>query len=147
MNILVINGPNLNMLSKRNSDIYGNLSYKELCKKIEDFAASLDISTEILQTNHEGDIIDIINEADENFDAVVINAGAYTHYSYAIRDAIECSCVPFVEVHLSDITNRENFRKISVIKDVCKKQFFGKKEKSYFEAIEYLVNECGKNDR
>lgn len=147
MNILVINGANLNMLSKRNSDIYGNLSYEELCKRIEDYAENLDISVEIMQTNHEGDIIDIINEADENFDACIINAGAYTHYSYAIRDAIECSDIPFVEVHLSDIFSREDFRKISVIKDVCKKQFYGKFEKSYYEAIDYLAKGFEKDAR
>lgn len=145
MNILVINGANLNMLSKRNADIYGNFSYEELCEKIEDYAENLGVSIEIMQTNHEGDIVDIINEADENFDACIINAGAYTHYSYAIKDAIECSPIPFVEVHLSDIYNREDFRKISVIKDVCKKQFFGKFEKSYFEALELLAKGFGAN--
>ncbi len=147
MNILVINGANLNMLSKRNADIYGNFSYEELIKKIEDYAQNLDISIEIMQTNHEGDIVDVINEADENFDACIINAGAYTHYSYAIRDAIECSDIPFIEVHLSDIYNREDFRKISVIKDVCKKQFYGKFEKSYFEAIDYFAKGFWKDAR
>ncbi|MFW5780790.1 MAG: type II 3-dehydroquinate dehydratase [Bacillota bacterium] len=136
MNILVINGPNLNMLGKRQPDIYGD----ETLQDINDFLTKSfsKVSFEFFQSNHEGKIIDKIQSAKAN--AAVINAAAYTHYSIAIRDAIlSRNDLPFVEVHLSNPKERESFRKISLIEDVCKKTFSGQKKLSYFAAVEYLI--------
>lgn len=142
MNILIINGPNLNFLGIREKDIYGLNSYKDLELYLNNIANNLHINLEIYQTNHEGAIIDKLQEAYyKKVDGIIINAGAYTHYSYAIRDAIKSINIKTVEVHLSDITKREEFRKTSVIKDVCIRSFFGKGFESYKEAIMYLVGE------
>ena len=137
MKVLVINGVNLHMLGKRKAEHYGTMTLAQLEDMVRDHAAGQGVDTEFYQSNCEGVLVDKITQNDS--DAIVINAGAYTHYSYAIADAIECCGKPVVEVHLSDIENREGFRKISVLTPVCATRFFGKKEKSYFEAIDWIV--------
>lgn len=120
MKILVINGPNLNMLGKRNPAIYGSGTYDDLCALIKSFGDERGMTVEFFQSNSEGDIISRIQKClfDET-EGLIINAGAYTHYSYAIRDALEMLKIPKIEVHISDVDAREDFRKISVIRDVC----------------------------
>ena len=125
MNILVINGPNLNLLGVREPGIYGSGTYSDLCDLISKKANELNVNVDFYQSNHEGFIIDKIHEAMGKFDGIVINPGAYTHYSYAIRDAIEAIEIPCIEVHMSDIHKREEFRHVSVISPVCKKQICG----------------------
>ena len=113
MKILIVNGPNLHMLGKRKAEHYGSLTLAQLEKQVADYAAKNDVETEFFQSNCEGRLIDVITDNDA--DAIVLNAGAYTHYSYAIADAVECCGKPVVEVHLSDVENREDFRKKSVL--------------------------------
>lgn len=140
MNILIINGPNLNMLGIREPNVYGTETYQDLVNYLNEIAKSKNINIEIFQSNHEGMIIDKLHEAYfSKKDAVIINPGAFTHYSYAIRDAISSICIPTVEVHLSDITKRENWRKISVISEVCVKSFMGDHFLSYQKALEFLT--------
>ena len=117
--ILVILGPNLNMVGVREKGIYGEETASDIEKQIISYAESNSFSAEVFQSNHEGDLIDKIHSAKGNFDGVVINAGALTHYSYALRDAIACVKIPFVEVHMSNIHAREEFRHTSVIAPVC----------------------------
>ncbi|MDD2493019.1 MAG: 3-dehydroquinate dehydratase [Bacilli bacterium] len=139
MRILVINGPNLNMLGIREKEIYGTETYDDLVKYILRYQEIYNSQIEIFQYNGEGQIIDKIQEAYfMKVDAIIINPGAYTHYSYAIRDALLAVNIRTIEVHLSDISKRDEFRKHSVITDVCEKSFFGKKFHSYGEAIDYL---------
>ena len=137
MKILVINGVNLHMLGKRKAEHYGTMTLAQLEDMVRDYASKQGVDTEFFQSNCEGALVDKITGNDS--DAIIINAGAYTHYSYAIADAIECCGKPVIEVHLSDVENREGFRKISVLTPVCATRFFGKKEKSYFEAVDWLV--------
>lgn len=138
-NILVINGPNLNLLGVREPAIYGSQSLDDINAKILAATSQMDVVVDFFQSNHEGDIIDEIQAAYyEGIDGIVLNAGAYTHYSYALRDAIASVEIPFVEVHISDISRREDFRKISVISEVCVAQFMGEGYKSYVKAIECL---------
>ena len=141
MKVLIINGPNLNMLGIREPGIYGSESYSDLCEKIKKYADEKKCETEFFQSNHEGAIIDKIHESFGKIDGIVINPGAFTHYSYAIRDAIACVKIPTVEVHISDINNREEFRKISVTAPVCKKQISGKGTDGYLYALEELIND------
>ena len=141
MNILIIHGPNLHLLGVRKKEIYGNFTLKELNRKIKEFALKNKIQAKIYQSNSEGEIIDIITKNIKWADFIIINPGAYTHYSYAIRDCIEAVNIPTIEVHISDITKRENFRKRSVIKDVCIKQIYGKGIESYIEALKFCLNE------
>lgn len=139
MKVLVINGPNLNFLGIREKSVYGDKTYDDLLIYLRKKAEELEMEIEIYQSNGEGFIINKIQDAYfKKFDAIVINAGAYTHYSYAIRDAIASVHIRTIEVHLSDIDNREPFRKVSVIRDVCEKSFYGKHFLSYGEALEYL---------
>ncbi|WP_405354961.1 type II 3-dehydroquinate dehydratase [Ruminococcus sp.] len=133
--ILVILGPNLNMVGVREKGIYGEETAQSISEQIKSFADSQGFSVEIYQSNHEGDLIDKIHAARGNFDGVVINAGALTHYSYALRDAIACVKLPFVEVHMSNIHAREEFRHTSVIAPVCAGQIAGFGKNSYFLAI------------
>ncbi len=141
--ILVINGPNLNMLGIREPGIYGNMTLEEINSHILADTEEMDVDVEFFQSNHEGDMIDEIQAAFyDGIDGVVINAGAYTHYSYAIRDAIASVAIPFVEVHLSDISAREAFRKVSVLKDVCIAQISGHGYAGYVEAIALLEKEA-----
>lgn len=139
MNILIINGPNLNLLGKREPEIYGYETLEDINKMIATEASKLGVNTDFFQSNHEGAIIDRIHEAMGVIDAIIINPGAYTHYSYAIRDAISSVNIPTIEVHLSDIHSREEFRKVSVIKDVCVKQISGLGPKGYINALNDLA--------
>ncbi len=137
MNILVIHGPNLNMLGKRNEKIYGTFTLDELYGEISDYFLAHEFF--FFQSNHEGELIDVIQNAEEdNYDAILINPGAYTHTSIAIRDALESVDLIKVEVHLSNIDQREDFRKIDYIKDVCHNRFMGQKIDSYIEAIKFI---------
>ncbi|HAF27378.1 MAG TPA: 3-dehydroquinate dehydratase [Lachnospiraceae bacterium] len=145
MKILVINGPNLNFLGIREKSVYGDTDYDGLLKLIGDKSSKAGISSEVFQSNHEGAIIDRIQDAyfDET-DAIVINPGAYTHYSYAIRDALASVSMPKIEIHISDITKREGFRATSVTKDACDMQIYGRGLNGYLDAIDEavkLVNE------
>ena len=138
MNILVINGPNLNMLGVRDKNIYGNNTYKDLVKSIKDYAKEKSVKVKCVQSNYEGKIIDYIHKSIGKFDAIIINAGAYTHYSYAIKDALNLVKIPKVEVHISNIYEREDFRRVSVIKDECEYSIIGQGIKGYLLAIDYL---------
>ena len=136
--ILIILGPNLNMVGVREKGIYGEETASDIEKQIISYAENNGFSAEVFQSNHEGDLIDKIHSAKGNFDGVVINAGALTHYSYALRDAIACVKIPFVEVHMSNIHAREEFRHTSVIAPVCAGQIAGFGKNSYFLAINAL---------
>lgn len=137
MKVLVINGPNLNFLGIRNPGIYGAENYESLLKKIEKRAEELGIEVEFFQSNYEGAIIDRIQQAYlEEADGIIINPGAYTHYSYAIRDALETIKVPVYEVHISDIHAREAFRAVSVTEEVCTEQIAGLGTDGYLVALE-----------
>lgn len=144
MKIQVINGPNLNMLGIREPETYGSLTLEEINRQILRKGEELGFDLEFFQSNHEGAIIDKIQDCYGKTDAIVINPGAYTHYSIAIRDALAAVGIPAVEVHLSDINSREDFRKISVIKNVCVKQIWGKGVRSYTEALEFLEKKYGR---
>lgn len=139
MKILVINGPNLNMLGIREPDIYGSQSYVALCSLIEDYAAEKDVEIKIFQSNHEGAIVDEIQAAYGIFDGIVINPAAYTHTSVAILDALKAIGLPAVEVHISDVSKRENFRQISYAGMACEKSFIGLGFEGYLRAIDYLA--------
>lgn len=138
MRIKIINGPNLNLLGMRDNHIYG----KETLSEVEIWLHSKiknENSIKWFQSNHEGKIIDEIHSCIGSYDGIIINPGAFTHYSYSIRDAIESVSIPTVEVHLSDIHNREDFRKISVIKDVCIEQISGLGKTGYLNAAKILI--------
>ena len=137
--ILVINGPNLNFLGIREPDLYGKQDYKYLINMISKKCEEDGIEVECYQSNHEGAIIDRLQESYfDGTEGIVINPGAYTHYSYAIRDALASITVPKVEIHITDIQGREDFRKISVVEDVCDKQIVGQGLNGYLMAIDYL---------
>jgi 3-dehydroquinate dehydratase-2 len=136
--VLVINGPNLNLLGERKPEIYGELKLDEINKYIEDYFKKTEIN--FFQSNHEGEIIDKIHSAPQKYKGIVINAGAFTHYSYAIRDAIEAISIPTIEVHLSNISKREDFRQKSVIAPVCEGSISGFGKYSYVLAIRALVH-------
>ena len=139
MNVLVIHGPNINLIGKRETGVYGNVTFEEINNMIKARAKELDITIEIFQSNHEGDIIDKIHSASGTADALIINPGAYTHYSYAIRDAIAAVDIKTVEVHLSNIHKREPFRTVSVTAPVCQGQISGFGPKSYILGLESLL--------
>ena len=138
MNILVINGPNLSLLGEREPEIYGNDTLEELMMWLETSSDGRNHNFKFYQSNHEGILIDAIHDERQWANGMIINAGALSHYSYAIRDAISATGIPTVEVHLSDIMGREDFRKISVIKDVCIRQVYGLGKKSYLEGLKIL---------
>ena len=138
MNILVINGPNLNMLGTREPEIYGNETLEELMMWLETSPEGVNHKFKFYQTNHEGTIIDTLQDECDWCDAVIINPGALAHYSYSIRDAIASISKPTVEVHLTDIHNREPFRNKSVISDVCTKMICGKGKNGYLEALKLV---------
>ena len=140
MNILVIHGPNLHLLGRRSPEIYGNQTLAGLNAAIKGRAGKLGFKTRIFQSNSEGGIIDLLTANARWADALVINPAAYTHYSYAIRDAIEALGLPAVEVHLSDISKREPFRRVSVIKPVCLAQLKGEGAGSYLKALDYCAS-------
>lgn len=140
MKILVINGPNLNFLGIREPGIYGKQDYQYLVNMIEEKCGECGCEVECFQSNHEGAIIDRIQEAYfDKTEGIVINPGAYTHYSYAIHDALASVDMPKVEIHISDITKREEFRKISVTAPACDKQIYGQGLNGYLMAIDYLL--------
>ncbi len=139
--IILINGPNLNLLGEREPEIYGAMTLRELEAEVVKFAAAMNVEVKTFQSNHEGALIDFIHEQRQWAQGIVINPGAYSHYSYALRDALESVKLPAIEVHLSNIEQREEFRRRSVIKDVCAKQIFGLGIRGYFRAIEFLVGQ------
>ena len=143
MKLLVINGPNLNMLGLREPAIYGDRSYKALVELIETVCRDEGIQVEVFQSNHEGAIVDKIQAAYGEVDGIVINPAAYTHTSVAILDALKAVCIPAVEVHLSDVNARESFRHISYAGMACEKTYAGFGFEGYRMAIEYLE---GKNN-
>ncbi len=141
--ILIINGPNLNMLGKRETSIYGEMNLDDIISEAVSFGAGLNIKIESFQSNSEGDIIDAIHVSGNTYDGVIINAGAYTHTSYAIRDAIAAVEIPFVEVHLSNIHSREEFRRESVMAPVCAGQISGFGKNSYLLGVQAMAGIIG----
>ena len=138
MNILVLNGPNLNLLGQREPGIYGDRNYAALVSMIEEKAKALGIGVEVRQTNWEGQLVDWIQQALGNFDGIVINPAAYTHTSVAILDAVKAVQIPTVEVHISDVSKREDFRQVSYAGMACVKTFMGLGLEGYRQAILYL---------
>ena len=139
MKILVINGPNINMLGIREPDIYGKKTYKDLVEYVGDYCKSKNTEAEFFQSNHEGDIVDKIQAAYGVFDGIIINPAAYTHTSVAILDALKAVGIPTAEVHISDINAREEFRKISYVSLIAKKTICGKGFDGYTEAVDELI--------
>ena len=138
MKLLVINGPNLNMLGIREPDHYGKETYNDLVKKIQDYCDNKNIEVKIYQSNHEGDLVDEIQKAYGNCDGIVINPGAYTHTSIAILDAVKSVNIPTVEVHISKVEEREDFRQVSYVRLASEKTITGHGTLGYLEAIDYL---------
>jgi 3-dehydroquinate dehydratase-2 len=139
MKILVINGPNLNMLGIREPDIYGNQDFEALQKYIRECADALSLKVTLFQSNHEGEIVDVIQAAYGVYDGIVINPAAYTHTSVAILDALKAVGIPTVEVHLSDVNSREEFRRHSFVSLVAKKTIAGLGFEGYKQALEYFA--------
>ena len=140
MNILVINGPNLNMLGIREPALYGSGTYEALCDQIKAYCASKHITVEFYQSNHEGALVDRIQKAYfDGVDGIVINPGAYTHTSIALLDAVKSVCIPTVEVHISKVEEREAFRQVSYIRAACIATITGKGFAGYLEAIDVLM--------
>ena len=139
MKIAVINGPNLNMLGIREPDIYGRTTYADLCRRLMEYAASQGAELDIYQSNHEGDLVDRIQAAYGKEDGIVINPGAYTHTSVALLDALKAVALPAVEVHISDVDQREEFRRVSYVRQACVKTISGHGLAGYEEAIRFLL--------
>lgn len=140
MKILVINGPNLNLLGIREPEIYGGNTYSDLVQMVTDYAVTRGVGVQFYQSNHEGDLVDAIQRAYfDNLDGIVINPGAYTHTSVAILDAVKAVNIPTIEVHISDVSSREDFRQISYIRQVAKATISGKGFAGYNEAIDILI--------
>ena len=139
--VLILNGPNLNLLGKREPGVYGRDSYEAVCGRIAARARELGMEPSFFQSNSEGALIDALHQAMDVYDGVVLNAGAYTHYSYAIRDAIAAIRLPVIEVHLSNIHAREEFRHTSVLAPVCRGQIYGFGPVSYLLALQALAEE------
>ena len=139
MKIMIINGPNLNLLGIREPNIYGAETYVDLIKKIEQFATTTGIETQCYQSNHEGDLVDAIHRAFfEQFDGIVINPGAYTHTSIALLDAVKATRIPTVEVHISAVEQRESFRQISYIRNACVHTITGQGTNGYLQAMDFF---------
>ena len=138
MKLLILNGPNLNLLGVREPEIYGNQTYSDLCKLIEAHASEIGVEVEIRQTNHEGVLVDWIQEARGRFEGIVLNPAAYTHTSVALLDAVLAAGVPTVEVHISDPDQREPFRRISYVRQACAACLKGKGFAGYLEAMDLL---------
>ena len=139
MKFLIINGPNLNLLGKREPGIYGQRSYDALCAMIREHAEKNRSTADFFQSNHEGAIIDTIHAADGVYDAIIINPAAYTHYSYAILDALKAVSVPAYEVHISNIDQRESFRAVSVTAPACVGQLYGHGFEGYLMAMDHFL--------
>ena len=144
MKLLIINGPNLNMLGIREKHLYGAQDYAALCEYVRDQGRRLNTEVELYQSNHEGDLVDCIQNAYQRIDGIVINPGAYTHTSVALLDALKAVSIPACEVHLTDVNAREDFRKISYVRLACDRTFAGYGFDGYRMAMEYLVEKCGK---
>ena len=143
MKLLIINGPNINMLGIREKHLYGARDYAALCDYIREQAERLGVEVELYQSNHEGGLVDRIQEAYQNVDGIVINPGAYTHTSVAILDALKAVSIPACEVHLTDVNAREDFRKVSYVRMACEKTFAGYGFDGYRMAMEYLAEAHG----
>ena len=143
MKILVINGPHINMLGIREPDIYGKSTYDDLCEMINAHCGKIGVEVDLFQSNHEGDIVDEIQEALGRYDGIVINPAAYTHTSVAILDALKAVGIPTVEVHISDVSKREDFRQISYVRLYCEKTICGHGFDGYLEGIDYLLERYG----
>jgi 3-dehydroquinate dehydratase type II len=138
--VFVVNGPNLNMLGRREPEIYGKTTLRQILKALKRYARSRGVRVRCYQSNHEGRLVDKIQRMSrKGYAGLIINPGALTHYSYSLRDAIKASGVPSVEVHLSDIENREEFRKVSVTRDVCVAQIKGLGPDGYLRALDALI--------
>ncbi|MBQ6947034.1 MAG: type II 3-dehydroquinate dehydratase [Clostridia bacterium] len=144
MKLLVLNGPNLNLLGLREPDIYGKEDYKSLCAKITAHAEQIGVTAEIYQSNHEGDLVDAIQNAYGKADGIVFNPAAYTHTSVALLDALKAVGIPTVEVHISDVSRREDFRQVSFIRAACCKTISGHGTDGYLEAMDFLKEEAEK---
>ena len=146
MKILVLNGPNLNMLGIREPEIYGNKTYEDLCDLIEAYAKEKRIKVDIFQSNHEGDLVDEIQDAYSEYNGIVINPAAYTHTSVALLDALKAVGIPAVEVHISDVSKREDYRQISFVREYCFATVSGLGFDGYLKAIDLLLeNENASN--
>lgn len=146
MRLMVINGPSINMLGIREKTIYGETSYSQLVQMLNDWAKELEVEVEIYQSNHEGSLIDKIHEAYfKKYDGIVINPAAYTHTSIALLDAIKSVNLPTIEVHISDITNREEFRKKSLIREACLTSIIGRGIEGYYLAMKTLKAKVEEN--
>ena len=141
MRILIINGPNLNMLGIREKELYGDDTYKTLINKIKSHAKNKSVKVKCYQSNYEGDIVTKIQKAYKKYNGIVINPGAYTHTSVAILDALKSVNIKTVEVHITDVDNREDFRKISYVSLFAEKKISGKGFDGYLQAIDYLLGE------
>ena len=139
MKILVINGPNMNLLGLREPDIYGRQTYADLVAVLQQKAGELGVEISFMQSNHEGDLVDAIQNAWPDTDGIIINPAAYTHTSVAILDAVKAVGIPTVEVHMSDVKSRDDFRQVSYIRQACIATFMGKGFGSYLEALELLA--------
>lgn len=139
MKLLVVNGPNINMLGVREKEVYGDGTYIDLCNLVDNYCREKNIEVEFFQSNYEGEIVDIIQNAYGSFDGIIINPAAYTHTSIAILDALKAVCIPTVEVHISDVKKREDYRQVSYIREYCKKSIIGFGFKGYLMAVDYLV--------
>lgn len=144
MNILVLNGPNINLLGLREPDIYGKADFQALLSLLRETGASLGVRVDQFQSNHEGALVDAIQQAYGVYDGIVINPAAYTHTSVAILDALKAVALPTVEVHLSDVKSRDDFRQISYARLACEKTIMGLGFQGYVEAIRYLVDKYQK---
>ena len=138
MKILVINGPNLNMLGIREPQVYGNATYADLCAMIRAHAEKIGVTVDLYQSNHEGDLVDCIQAAYDKVDGIIINPAAYTHTSVALLDALKAVGIPTVEVHISDVSKREDFRQVSYVRLYCEKTIAGHGFDGYIEAMDYL---------
>ncbi len=146
MKILVLNGPNLNMLGIREPEIYGKETYKDLCDLIEIYAKQKGIEVEIFQSNHEGDLVDEIQDAYCEYNGIVINPAAYTHTSVALLDALKAVGIPAVEVHISDVSKREDYRQISYVREYCFATVTGLGFNGYLKAIDLLLENENDSD-
>ena len=144
MKLLILNGPNLNLLGQREPDIYGRQSYDDLCKLIYEHAAAVGCQVELFQSNHEGTLVDEIQAAYGVYDGIIINPAAYTHTSIAILDALKAVAIPAVEVHISDVDSREPFRQVSYAGMACVKTYKGLGFQGYVEAVKFLKDYLSK---
>ncbi|HIS64566.1 MAG TPA: type II 3-dehydroquinate dehydratase [Candidatus Avoscillospira avistercoris] len=142
MKFLILNGPNLNLLGSREPGIYGSTGYEALCTMLKDKAAAMGAEADCVQSNHEGALIDAIHGAVGNYDAIIMNPGAFTHYSYAILDALKAVNVPCIEVHISNVHQREEFRHKSVTAPACVGQICGLGTFGYVAAMTYFMEQC-----